>query len=75
MVEQKRFKEVLQEHTLLSTRDRLQDLMEPDSYQDLLDAIGNPKVSLGAIQRTLNAMGFEVTKSSIHRWRLSVEIQ
>ena len=75
MVEQKRFKEVLEEHTLLPTCERLKQLMEPDSFQDLLDAIGNPKISLGAILRTLNAMGFEVSKSSLFRWRHSVQIQ
>lgn len=75
MVEKKRFKDFLEEHHRLPTRDRLKQLMEPDSYEDLLVAIADVNISTGTILRALQSMGFEVTKSSIFRWRQSVKIQ
>ena len=74
MGEKKRFKDFLSEFERPPVQDRLKQLMEKDSYDDLVDAIHNPKISLGAILRALNAMGFEASKSSLHRWRLSVKI-
>ena len=74
MVEQKRFRDVLLDHRTLTTKDRLQELMEPDSYNDLVDAIHNEKISTGSIARALNAMGFDVSKPAIYRWRCSVKV-
>ena len=74
MVEQKRFKDFLNEASRLSVKDRLKDLMESDSYDDLVDAIHNPKVSIGSICRALTAMGFEVNKAALNRWRKNVKV-
>ena len=71
MVKEKRFKDYLNEASRLSVKDRLKELMESDSYDDLVDAIHNPKVS---ICRALTAMGFEVNKAALNRWRKNVKV-
>jgi hypothetical protein len=48
--------------------------MEPESYQDLVDAIHDPKVSAGAIVKALGKMGYEVSRSGISRWKNNVKV-
>jgi|APGre2960657404_1045060.scaffolds.fasta_scaffold28539_4 hypothetical protein len=74
MAELMRFKDALESNGSLSTEDRLKELMEPESYQDLVDAIHDPKVSAGAIQRALMKMGYEVSRSGISRWKQNVKV-
>lgn len=74
MVEIKRFKDYLNEASRLPVKDRLKELMESDSYDDLVDAIHDPKVSIGSIWRALTAMGFEVNKAALNRWRKNVKV-
>ena len=74
MAEMMRFKDALESNGSISTEDRLKELMEPESYQDLVDAIHNPKVSIGSICRALTAMGFEVNKAALNRWRKNVKV-
>ena len=74
MAEMMRFKDALEKNGSLSTEDRLRQLMEPDSFQDLVDAIHDPKVSAGAIERALRKMGYEVSRSGISRWKSSVKV-
>jgi hypothetical protein len=74
MAEMMRFKDALESNGSISTEDRLKELMEPESYQDLVDAIHDPKVSAGAIQRALMKMGYEVSRSGISRWKQNVKV-
>jgi len=74
MAEMMRFKDALESNGSISTEDRLKQLMEPESYQDLVDAIHDPKVSAGAIVKALSKMGFEVSRSGISRWKNNVKV-
>ena len=74
MAEMMRFKDALESNGSISTEDRLKELMEPESYQDLVDAIHNPKVSAGAIVKALGKMGYEVSRSGISRWKNNVKV-
>jgi len=74
MAEMMRFRDALERNGSLSTEDRLKELMEPESYQDLVDAIHDPNVSAGAIERALKKMGYEVSRSGISRWKTSVKV-
>ena len=74
MAEMMRFKDALESNGSISTEDRLKELMEPESYQDLVDAIHDSKVSAGAIVKALAKMGFEVSRSGISRWKNNVKV-
>ena len=74
MAEMMRFKDALESNGSISTEDRLKQLMEPESYQDLVDAIYDPKVSAGAIEKALRKMGYEVSRSGISRWKNNVKV-
>ena len=74
MAELMRFKDVLESNGAVSTEDRLRQLLEPESFNDLVDAIHDPKVSAGAIVKALTKMGYEVSRSAITRWKQNVKV-
>jgi hypothetical protein len=74
MAEMMRFKDALKGNGSVSTEDRLRQLLEPESFNDLVDAIHDPKISAGAISRALTTMGYEVSRSSITRWKTNVKV-
>lgn len=75
MAESMRFKDALESNGSLSAEERLKQLLEPESFDDLVEAIHNPNVSAGAIERALKKMGYEVSRSAISRWKLSVKVR
>lgn len=75
MAETMRFRDALESNGSLSTEERLRQLLEPESFNDLVDAIHNPNVSAGAIEKALKKMGYEVSRSAISRWKLSVKVR
>jgi hypothetical protein len=74
MAELMRFKDVLESNGAVSTEERLRQLLEPESFNDLVDAIYDPKVSAGAIEKALRKMGYEVSRSGISRWKNNVKV-
>lgn len=50
--------------------ERLMLEMDADSYEDLVEALLNPAVSVGTISAALTEMGITAPKSNLRRWRL-----
>lgn len=75
MTERKRFKDFLESPANQSIEERLKDLMEDDDYQDLVDAIHNPKIGSTTIVKALTAMGFEVSRAAVSRWKSNVKVR
>lgn len=75
MVVKKRFKDFLEAPANRSVEERLKELMDEEDYQDLVDAIHNPNIGSPAITKALNAMGFEVSRAAIARWKHIVKVQ
>jgi uncharacterized protein (DUF1778 family) len=59
-------------HTKKDVRKHVKEILDDESYEEFMDALMNPSVSLGSIQRALTALGCSVHKASLHRWRHAV---
>lgn len=46
--------------------------LDDESYEEFMDALMNPSVSLGSILRALEALGCTLNKASLQRWRQRV---
>lgn len=67
------FNEMRAESGNKSKLDSLESIMEPEDYQDLLNAIADETVSAGAISRILNKRGIQLSQSTITAHRRSTK--
>jgi uncharacterized protein (DUF1778 family) len=59
-------------HEKKDVRKHVKETLDDESYEEFMDALMNPSVSLGSIHRALTALGCTLNKASLHRWRHAV---
>lgn len=67
-----KFSERLGDGTQYSVKESVKAVLDEDSYNDFIKALGNIRVTIPAIVNTLDSFGVKVSESTMRRWRKEV---
>ena len=66
------FKQKLGDKSKLEHRDSIKKILDEDSYADFMEALKDKSISAASLCLALKDCGYEISESSIFRWRKSV---
>ena len=66
------FKQKLGDKSKLEHRDSIKKILDEDSYADFMEALKDKSISVASLCLALKDCGYEISESSIFRWRKSV---
>lgn len=66
------FKQKLGDKAKLEHKDAIKQALDEDSYADFMEALKDKSISAASLCLALKDCGYEISESSIFRWRKSV---